>query len=114
MHIYEAADEDEEAEFIAVNIKRQVLSEGGRYGDIAVMLPDVASAERRISRIFSQYKIPFYIDRRRPLSSHPLCSFICSYLSCVIGNCAPEDVDAVVASPLFFCGQRSGKGNGEG
>lgn len=114
VHIYEAADEDEEAEFIAVNIKRQVLSEGGRYGDIAVMLPDVASAERRISRIFSQYKIPFYIDRRRPLSSHPLCSFICSYLSCVIGNCAPEDVDAVVASPLFFADREAERGTARG
>ena len=78
------------------------------------MLPDVASAERRISRIFSQYKIPFYIDRRRPLSSHPLCSFICSYLSCVIGNCAPEDVDAVVASPLFFADREAERGTARG
>lgn len=109
VHIFEAADEDEEIEFIAVNIKK-LLDGGKRYGDIAVMLPDIASSERRVERIFSQYKIPFYIDMRHPLSSHPLCSFILDYLACVQSNCALKDVDAVIASPLFFIEREEKRG----
>lgn len=110
VHIYEAADEDEEMEFIAANIKKQILDGGERYGDIAVMVPDTAASERRVERIFSQYKIPVFIDRRHPLSSHPLCSFILDYLACVQSNCALKDVDAVIASPLFFADRERARG----
>ena len=40
------------------------------------MLPDLEDAERDIDRIFSQYRIPYYADRRRKLSEHPVCDFI--------------------------------------
>lgn len=101
VHIFEAADEDEELEFIAASIKKHVLDGGERYGKISVMLPDVASAERRIERIFSEYRIPYYADRRHALSEHPVCEFIINYLVCVHSGCALKDVDAVVSSPLF-------------
>ncbi len=101
VHIFEASDEDEELEFVAVNIKKQVLDGGMRYGKISVMVPDVASAERSIERIFSAYRIPYYADRRRTLAEHPVCAFILDYLSCVNSGCALKDVDAVVSSPLF-------------
>lgn len=99
--IYEAADEDEEIEFIAATIKKHVLDDNVRYGKISVMVPDVAAAERRIERVFSQYRIPFYADRRHSLAEHPLCAFILSYLACARSGCAPSDVDAVVSSPMF-------------
>ncbi len=101
VHIYEASDEDEEIEFVAVNIKKHVLDGGVRYGKISVMLPDVASAERSIERIFSEYRIPYYADRRHSLSEHPVCAFVLNYLACVNSGCALKDVDAVVSSPLF-------------
>lgn len=110
--ICEATDEEEEMEFIAASIKKYVLdgvevkADGKavkqiRYGNISVMLPDVGAAEHRIERIFSEYRIPYYADRRRPLSEHPVCEFILSYLACVRSGCNLTDVDAVVSSPLF-------------
>ena len=99
--IYEAADEDEEMEFIAASIKKHVIDGGERYAKISVMLPDVAKAERRVARIFSQYRIPYYADRRHPLSEHPVCAFISDYLSCVVSGCSFKDTDGVISSPLF-------------
>ncbi|MDE7439310.1 MAG: PD-(D/E)XK nuclease family protein [Clostridia bacterium] len=101
IHIFEAADEDEEIEFIAASIKKHVLDGGVRYGKISVMLPDVAATERTIERIFSEYRIPYYADRRHALSEHPVCEFILNYLVCAYSGCTLKDTDAVVSSPLF-------------
>lgn len=99
--IAEASDEEEELEFIAAKIKRHVLDDGERYAKISVMVPDVAAAERDIARVFSQYRIPYYADRRRKLSEHPVCAFINDYISCVLSGCSFKDTDGVVSSPFF-------------
>ncbi len=101
VHIFEAQDEEEELEFIAASIKRFVLDGNERYGKISVMLPDVKGAERDLRRVFSQYRIPYYADRRRTLSEHSLSAFLVSYLSCAASGCTFRDVDAVVSSPMF-------------
>lgn len=101
VHAYEAADSEEELEFIAANIKKHVLDCGERYAKISVMLPDLDSAERELARVFKRYRIPYYADRQLSLSEHPLCDFILNYLLCVTSGYRPEDVDAVISSPFF-------------
>ena len=99
--VFEAADEEEELEFIAASIKKHVLDGGERYAKISVMVPDVASAERDINRVFSEYRIPYYADRRRKLSEHPVCAFICDYLGCAVSGCSFKDCEGVISSPMF-------------
>ena len=101
IHLFEASDEDEEMEFIAASIKKHVLDGNVRYGKISVMVPDVGAAEHRIERIFSEFRIPYYADRRHSLSEHPVCEFILNYLACVNSGCTLKDTDAVISSPLF-------------
>ena len=101
VHIFEAADEEDELEFIAASIKRLVLDGGERYAKISVMLPDVAGAERELGRVFSQYRIPYYADRRHTLSEHPAAAFILDYLNCAASGCTFRDTDGVISSPLF-------------
>lgn len=101
VRIYQAADLDEELEFIAASIKKHIFDGGERYAKISVMLPDLQNSERALARVFKRFKIPYYADRQIPLSEHPLCSFITDYLVCVVSGCAPKDVDAVIASPFF-------------
>ena len=101
VHMFEAADEEEELEFIAASIKKLVADGGERYAKISVMLPDVAGAERELGRVFSQYRIPYYADRRHTLSEHPVATFILDYLNCAASGCAFKDTDAVISSPLF-------------
>jgi len=100
VNIFEAADGEEELEFIAVNIKKHV-SLGERYAKISVMLPDLEEGERALARVFSRYKIPYYADRQLSLSEHSLCAFVINYLICAVSGCPFAEVDAVVASPYF-------------
>ena len=99
--VVEAADGQDEFEFIAARIKKCVQCEGIRYSKISVMLPDLSAGVRDLARVFSAYDIPYYADKRLSLASQPLCAFIISYLSCVLYGCRPQDVDGVVSSPLF-------------
>ena len=101
VHIYQASDEADELEFIAASIKRFVIDGGERYFRISVMLADVSGMRPALARIFSQYNIPYYVDERRALSEHALADFICGYLECAAGGCAPEDVDGIAACSLF-------------
>ena len=101
VHLIEATDGQDELEYIAARIKKHVEEDKERYAKISVMLPDLDTGVRALSRVFSAYKIPFYADRRLSLSEHPLCSFIVNYLLCVLSGCRPQDVDAVISSPYF-------------
>ncbi len=102
--LLEAQDGSEEFEFIAAEIKR-IVANGVRYAKISVMLPNLAETERELSRVFAQYRIPYYADRVYSLSTHPLCAFVVSLLCCLFYGCRPGDVDDVVASPFFPAGQ---------
>lgn len=101
VHVFEAADVEEELEFIAASIKRHVIDLGERYAKISVMLPDLAQNEGELARAFEKFRIPYYADRRISLAEHPLTAFIFDFLSCVLSGCRPQDADAAVASPFF-------------
>ena len=99
--IFEAADGEEELEFIAASIKKHVIDGGERYAKISVMLHDLEGSERALSRVFARFKIPYYADRQLSLATHPLCDFVINYLLCATSGCAFQDVDNVIASPFF-------------
>ncbi|MDE6850062.1 MAG: hypothetical protein K2J54_01915, partial [Clostridia bacterium] len=96
LQISEASDEEEECAFIAAQILKCVKEDGVRYREISVMLPDINSVQPALERAFGEYEIPMYVDRRYPLASHSVCSFILDYLSCAADGCRPESVLAAV------------------
>lgn len=98
--MFAGVDQNEELEFTAATIKR-LVSEGTRYGKISVMVPDVASLQSALERVFGSYRIPYYADCTKLLAEHPLCNFIIDYLTCVWDGCTLRSVDSVIASPLF-------------
>lgn len=102
-----AADEREECEYIASRIVGLVSGGGVRYREISVMLPDIPTYQPALERAFRSYGIPLYADRRYPLSSHPACAFLLSYLACLADGCRLQSVAEVVSSPVFLaaCGE---------
>lgn len=98
---FEAADREDELEFIAASIKRHVLDFGERYAKISVMIPDLENCERAVSRVFSRYEIPYFADIRYPLSGHALGAFILDFLRCAASGLRMQDVNRVISSPLF-------------
>lgn len=113
--IFEGRDEEDEVEFIASSIIKHVFEEGVRYQAISVMLPDMSAYCPVIERVFSQYNIPYYLDKTYPLSEHPVCAFLDGYLNCARDGCTAQSLFSVVTSPLFITDAgEQGKKSGEG
>ena len=97
--LFEAQDETEEFERIAALIKKHI-SEGERYFSIGVLVPGndyFPTAEK----VFSQYKIPFYLDRKRALSEHPFAGYVLSILEGVSDGLLPEEADKIASNVCF-------------
>ncbi|MDE6412073.1 MAG: PD-(D/E)XK nuclease family protein [Clostridia bacterium] len=97
--IFEAQDETEEFERIAALIKKHI-SEGERYFRIGVLVPG-ADYFPTAEKVFSQYKIPFYLDRKRALSEHPFAGYVLSVLEGVSDGLLPEEADKIAANVCF-------------
>ena len=68
----EAKDAAEEVTFLATEITRLVRKEGLRYNQIAVITPSFDLYLPILSRVFCDYGIPVFADRRVPLSETDL------------------------------------------
>ncbi len=100
IHLFRAADESEEMETACAVIKKHVLTEGLRYRDFAILLPDKARFAQA-ERMLKDYRIPFFSDRKRALSEHPFCRFALDVLACIHDGGTPDSVDAVLSSVYF-------------
>ncbi len=97
--LFEAQDETEEFERIAALVKKHI-SEGERYFSIGVLVPG-ADYFPTAEKVFSQYKIPFYLDRKRPLSEHPFAGYVLSVLEGAADGLLPEEADRIAANVCF-------------
>lgn len=97
--VFEAQDETEELEKIAALIKKHV-SEGERYLSIGVLVPG-ADYFPTAEKVFSEYKIPFYLDRKRALSEHPFAGYVLSILEGAADGFLPDEADKIAANVCF-------------
>jgi len=75
-----ASDERHEVQAIARQIRQMVAGQGIRYRDIAVIAADLGRYEHYVQAYFSDYGLPFFMDKQRPLLHHPCATLICSAL----------------------------------
>ena len=68
IRLWEAKDREEEVTLLATEIVRLVRKEGRRYQDVAVITPSFEEYLPTVERVFRAYDIPFFADRRVPLS----------------------------------------------
>jgi ATP-dependent helicase/nuclease subunit B len=89
-----------EARFVAAETLRLVKEKNLRYRDIAVITPDIGRYEHYIRAYFDDYRLPFFIDKRKPLSQHPLIQLICSALRAVTAGFSSSDIFAYLKTDL--------------
>lgn len=72
--LVQVADRRTEVEYVVSLICHLVHQAGGelRYRDVAVILRDLEPYHDLLSAALSERRIPFFIDRRRPTSHHPV------------------------------------------
>lgn len=101
IRLYKANNSYDEVENVAKDILRLVRDEGYRYNDIAIVCRDVNSYEKITSVIFSEYNIPYFIDKKREVLSNPLVILIISTLEILISNWSYESVFKYLKSGLI-------------
>lgn len=92
VRIVKAGSYYEEAETIAVDIMELVRDRGMRFRDIAVICNDLEVRGQIISRVFEQYGIPLFMDRKRSVMQEAAVEFILALIDCVSGKMQFDDV----------------------
>ena len=90
--ICKAYDRESEVESAARHIIGLLRENGRRFRDIAVLTGDTAAYEKKIKRIFNMYDIPYFIDVRSDIISHPLVELIRAAVESAAKNMAYESV----------------------
>lgn len=96
-----------EIESVAGEIIRLCRDNNLRYRDIAVITRNLSAYEKLIEVIFSEYEIPYHIDRKVDLSNHPLIRLILSMLDIFIENWSYESVFRYLKTGLIKIDQSS-------
>jgi len=80
-----------EAEACARRILK-LIKRGMRLRDIVVLVPDAESYAPVLDKIFSDFSLPYFTDRRESISRHPLCRLIISLCDLFVQNFSEDAV----------------------
>ncbi|MCP4607364.1 MAG: hypothetical protein GY845_01435 [Planctomycetes bacterium] len=100
IRIISAPNERAEVGFVARQILELVKEKSCRYRDIAVIASDIENYQHYVRAYFTDYGIPFFIDKRRPLNQHPVVQLISSALQVVTGGFSHFDIFACLKTDL--------------
>ena len=89
-----------EVEQAAIDILALVRDEGYRFRDIAVVTRNLDEYSRLVQAVFPQYGIPFFIDMKKDIGSHPLIMLIKSVLEIINRNFSYDSVFGYVKTGL--------------
>lgn len=92
VQIAAASDRRAEVEGMAREIVHLCRDQGYRWRDVVVLLRDVETYASLVEVVFSDYGIPFFLDRKRTVLHHPLVELIRAALETVAGNWSFEPV----------------------
>ena len=100
VHIINAPNTRAEVAYIAREILGLVRHNNFRFRDIAVVASDIGSYQHYVEATFSEYGIEFFIDRPKPLSTHPVIELVNSALQAVLRGFSSSDVLAYLKTHL--------------
>ncbi|HBG77363.1 MAG TPA: hypothetical protein DDW84_00745 [Phycisphaerales bacterium] len=89
-----------EVEYVARQVCSLVKQRDFRWRDIAVIASDLEEYRHYIQAIFSDFGIPFFVDRRRNLQQYPAAELITSALKIAAERFATADVMNYLKSDL--------------
>jgi ATP-dependent helicase/nuclease subunit B len=101
--LVQAADRRTEVDYVVSLICHLVHTAGGelRYRDVAVILRDLEPYHDLLSAALSERRIPFFIDRRRPTSHHPVVELMRGLASLAATSFSLESVRMLLKTGLL-------------
>lgn len=102
IRIFEAEDKTDEAEYVAVQIRRAMANNRAlHYRDFAVLTANVGAYSLALKKAFGEYNIPYFIDEKKSLKRHPLAVFLLDCLRVVAEKYSPVSVQALTHNAFF-------------
>ena len=92
VNIISTANRRAEVRYIAAEITKLVAERNYRFRDIAVIASDISSYQHYIEALFNDYNIPFFIDKPKSLSTHPVIRLITSATRAVTNGFSNSDI----------------------
>ncbi|RRD94243.1 hypothetical protein EII17_09020 [Clostridiales bacterium COT073_COT-073] len=92
IHMAEAGTAEEELRYIAEEILTYIYEKGYRFSDIAVLAGNLEEYAAKVERIFTEYRLVYFLDRKQKIRNHPLLLFVESALLAVRSNFRYEEV----------------------
>jgi ATP-dependent helicase/nuclease subunit B len=92
IRIFKALSMYSEVQSMARDIIRLCRDKELRFNNIAVVTRDLKSYEKLVQAIFTEYNIPYFIDRRRDINSNPLIMLLNSVIEIFTKNWSYESV----------------------
>lgn len=102
VEIIAATNRRTEINAIARDIVKKVRDEGYRYRDIAVFLRNNESYSHLISTIFRSNGIPFFLEEKRQMTTHPLFTFLQATFDIIQKNWRYEAVFTAYKTDLIY------------
>ena len=90
--IFKASNRFSEITHVARSIVSLVREKGLRFKDIAVLTRDIDGYEKIIGALFKEHNIPYFIDKKRDISSNPLIVMVLSSLEILSKGWSYESV----------------------
>jgi ATP-dependent helicase/nuclease subunit B len=92
LEIWECSDPETEVRVAAQAIRDMVTVSPGqkspplRYRQVGVIVPDLDGYQDAVRRIFTEHRIPHFIDQRRSIAHHPLVELLRSIVAIATGR----------------------------
>ncbi len=96
-----AKDVHDEIKALAVDIKKHIVEEGGRYKDYEVYVSDMETYHDEIEAIFNRYNIPHFIDKNDMLIDQAKTRYLLDAIQVVRSSYRRREVLNFVKNPLF-------------
>lgn len=90
--IFKASNSYSEIEFVARDIMRLCRENHYRFNNIAVVTRDLESYESIVKAVFTEYQIPYFIDKKKDIDNNPLIILIKSCIEIFTKNWSYESV----------------------
>lgn len=107
IHVVAAANQRAEVEGAAREMLRLAREQGWRWRDMAVVVRDIDTYAELIRGVFVDYDLPFFIDRRRDMSHHPLLELIRAALEIVNKNWSYEGIFRFLKTDLALLSRQN-------
>lgn len=101
IQILSAVHRRAEVEGVARELRRLARDQGLRWNEMAVMTRDLTGYQELISKVFSSYEIPHFLDHKRSILHHPLIELVLSFIEVAESNWAYEPVFRCLKTDFF-------------